>query len=71
MKKMESGEAAIRLTRAAINTGTFPSDVPNNPANRELFDKIMADIATMPEGVTPDVPNDYNMVSPTQTRKGS
>lgn len=68
MKSMESGEASIRLTRAAINTGQFPGDVPDTPANRELFGKIMADIAAMPEGVTPDVPNDYNMVA--DTRKG-
>lgn len=58
---MGSGEAAIRLTRAAALGGHFPTDVPNTPENQALFVKIMADIAAMPDDVMPDVPHDYNM----------
>lgn len=60
-KVMESGEAAIRLTRAAALHGEFPDDVPDTPANRDLFAEIKTDIAAMPDDVMPDVPHDYNM----------
>jgi hypothetical protein len=68
IKKMETGEAAIRLTRAAINTGEYPDDVPDTPANRDMFAKIKAECEAMPDNVTPDVPNDYNMTT-TPVRK--
>lgn len=58
---METGEAAIRLTRAAAQGGEFPDDVPDTPANQTLFVKIKADVAAMPDDVMPDVPYDYNM----------
>lgn len=61
MTKMEQGEAAVRLTRAAALGGDFPTDVPNTAANQELFAKIKADVAAMPDDVMPDVPYDYNM----------
>jgi hypothetical protein len=60
-KVMETGEAAIRLTRAACLSGEFPADVPDTPDNQALFTKIKADIAAMPDDVAPDVPYDYNM----------
>jgi hypothetical protein len=60
-KAMETGEAAIRLTRAVALDGEFPDDVPDTPANQVLFTKIKADVAAMPDGVSPDVPYDYNM----------
>lgn len=54
-------DVSTLLTQAAINGENFPlGSVPNTKANRELFDRISADVSSMQdEGITPQIPWEY------------
>lgn len=60
MADTSRGTVATTLLRASIAGKSFPSGVPNTPENRSLWESIQADIASLPDGVAPDVPWDYN-----------
>lgn len=58
---MDSGEAAVELTKAVIRGTGFPGNVPDTPEFRELYFAIAADVDAMAaEGISPEIPWDYN-----------
>ena len=40
--KTDPGEVAVALNVAAVTGQPFPSDVPDTPANRAAFDRMIA-----------------------------
>lgn len=62
MSEPPGGETAVVMLQALLAGQDYPPPgVTDTPANRDLWDRIAADVEAMPGGVIPEIPADWSL----------